>query len=88
MILCQNAIKTFYAKSSQTCSFRRTVHTVLRQATKGIIFKPEHLVVAHKTKAEDDRLEKEMRSTSGVLHPVEGQLALQGHSFGAVLILV
>jgi len=44
----------FYTKSSQTCSIRR-------QVTQGIIFKPEHLLVAQKTNAEDDRLETEVR---------------------------
>jgi hypothetical protein len=75
----------FYTKSSQTCSFRTTGH---RQVTQVNIFKPEHLVVAHKTKAQDDRLETEVCSASGGLHPVEGQLALQGHSVGIVPVLL
>lgn len=47
--------------------------------TQGIILKPENLVVFHKTNAEDDRLETELRSASDILHPAESQLALQGH---------
>ena len=52
------------------------VRTGHRQVTQGIILKPKHLVVDHKTNAEDDRLKTEVRSAIGFLHPVEGQLGL------------
>lgn len=55
------------------------VRTGHRQLTKGIILKPKHHVVAHKTNAEDDRLKREVCSASGGLNPVESQLGLQGH---------
>jgi hypothetical protein len=64
------------------------VYTGHPQVTQCIIFKPEHLVVVHKRNTEDDRLETEVRFTSGGLHPVERQLALQGHSSGIVPVFV
>ena len=64
------------------------IHTCHRQVTKGTILKPEHLVDGHEICGQNDRLETDVRSTSGGAHPVVCQLTLQGPSVGIVPLLV